>query len=103
MIQEEEEQRYYNTMKTVARKNMYEMEDTPEDLVLDKAGGNVNVDVDKCKDAMLNFWGQAVSNKEARSYEKCKKKGDVAGMRKVLQVPKGKVMPGFEELGNGSS
>jgi hypothetical protein len=88
-------------MKTVARKNMYEMEDTPKELVLDnKAGGNV--DGDKCKDAMMNFWGQAASNKEIRAYEKCKKKGDVAGMRKVLQVPKGKVMPGFEELGNGN-
>jgi ABC-type multidrug transport system ATPase subunit len=88
-------------MKAVARKKKYEKEDT-EDLVLDKAGGNVNVDGDKYKDATVNFWGQTVSKKEARAYEKCKKKGDVAGMRKVLQVPKGKVMPGFEELGNGA-
>jgi hypothetical protein len=90
-------------MKTVARTSMFEKKERTEDLVLDKAGGHGDVDADRCKDTMVNFWGQAVSNKEARAYEKCKKKSDVAGMRKVLQVPKGKVMPGFEELGNGSS
>ena len=96
-------------MKTAARanttevKSMYDEEDTG-DLVLDhKVGGNVNVDGDKSKDALVNFWGQAVSKKEVRAYEKCKKRGDIAGMRKVLEVPKGKVMPGFEELGNGNS
>jgi ABC-type multidrug transport system ATPase subunit len=39
-------------MKAVARKKKYEKEDT-EDLVLDKAGGNVNVDGDKYKDATV--------------------------------------------------
>jgi elongation factor 3 len=87
-------------MKAVARKKKYAKEET-EDLVLEKAGGNTNADGDKYKDATTNFWGATVSKKEARSYEKAKKKGDVAGMRKVLQVPKGKVMPGFEELGDG--
>ena len=88
-------------MKAVARKKKYDKEDT-EDQVLDKAGGNTNTDGDKYKDATVNFWGQTVSKKEARAYEKAKKKGDVAAMRKVLQVPKGKVMPGFEELGDGN-
>lgn len=87
-------------MKAVARKKKYAKElDTDE--VLDKAGGNMNVSGDKYKDATVNFWGQTVSKKEARQYEKAKKKGDVAGMRKVLQVPAGKVMPGYEELGDG--
>jgi hypothetical protein len=92
-------------MKTVARtnitevKNMRGKEDT-EDVILDNmVGGNVNVDGDKSK--LVNFWGQAVSKKEVRAYEKCKKRGDVVGMRKVLEVPKGKTMPGFEYLGNG--
>jgi len=87
-------------MKAVARKKKYEKEDTTDE-VLDKAGGNMNVGGDKYKDATVNFWGQTVSKKEARQYEKAKKKGDVAVMRKVLQIPPGKVMPGFEELGDG--
>ena len=87
-------------MKAFARKKKFDKEET-EDKVLDKAGGNTNADGDKYKDATVNFWGATVSKKEARAYEKCKKKGDVAGMRKVLQVPNGKVMPGFEELGDG--
>jgi len=87
-------------MKAVARKKKYEKElDTEE--VLEKAGGNVNAAGDKYKDATVNFWGQTVSKKEARQYEKAKKKGDVAAMRKVLQVPAGKIMPGYEELGDG--
>lgn len=87
-------------MKAVARKKKYEKEEST-DVVLDKAGGNMNVGGDKYKDATVNFWGQTVSKKEARQYEKAKKKGDVPGMRKVLQIPPGKIMPGFEELGDG--
>lgn len=87
-------------MKAVARKKKYEKE-LEVDEVLDKAGGNVNVDGDKYKDATVNFWGQTVSKKEGRQYEKAKKKRDVAAMRKILQIPPGKVMPGFEELGDG--
>ena len=34
---------------------------------------------------------------------KAKKKGDVKKMREQLQVPVGKVMPGFEELGDGKN
>ena len=73
-------------MKAFARKKKFEKEET-EDKVLDKAGGNTNADGDKYKDATINFWGATVSKKEARSYEKCKKKGDVPGMRKVLGIP----------------
>ena len=88
-------------MKAVARKKKYEKElDNSE--VLEKAGGNMNSNADKYKDATTNFWGQTVSKKEARQYDKAKKKGDVALMRKILQIPAGKVMPGYEELGNGS-
>lgn len=88
-------------MKAVARKKKIVKElDSAE--VLEKAGGNVNANADKYKDATTNFWGQTVSKKEARQYDKAKKKGDVAVMRKILQIPQGKVMPGYEELGNGS-
>ena len=88
-------------MKAVARKKKYEKE-AGSDEVLDKAGGNVNTAGDKAfKDATINFWGKTVSKKDARNYQKAKKNGDVEGMRKVLEIPKGKVMPGFEELGNG--
>eukprot|EP00934_Nitzschia_sp_Nitz4_P009110 Nitzschia sp. Nitz4//scaffold62_size106224//86487//90411//NITZ4_004369-RA/size106224-processed-gene-0.39-mRNA-1//1//CDS//3329555895//9100//frame0 len=87
-------------MKAVARKKKFEKElDTDE--VLDKAGGNANASV-SYKDATINFWGKNVSKKEARNYEKAKKKSDVATMRKILQIPPGKVMPGYEELGDGS-
>lgn len=89
-------------MKAVARKKKYEKEADGEEI-LDKAGGNVNSNGDKYKDATVNFWGQTVSKKEARQYEKSKKKGDVAAMRKILQVPNGKVMPGMEELGDGTA
>jgi hypothetical protein len=44
-----------------------------------------------------------VSKKEARQYDKAKKKGDVPLMRKILQIPAGKVMPGQEELGDGNT
>lgn len=98
-IQGESEER---EMKAVARKKKYEKE-LDNDAVLEQAGGNKNANADKYKDATLNFWGQTVSKKEARSYDKAKKKGDVALMRKILQIPQGKVMPGFEELGDGSS
>jgi len=87
-------------MKAVARKKKYEKEIEGEAL-LEKAGGNMNTDGDKYKDATVNFWGQTVSKKESRQFEKAKKKGDVKGMRKVLQIPVGKVMPGYEELGDG--
>jgi len=89
-------------MKAVAKKKKFEKDLEGEEL-LDKVGGNVNSNGDKYKDATTNFWGQTVSKKEARSYEKAKKKGDVAGMRKILQIPMGKVMPGYEELGDGKS
>ena len=44
-----------------------------------------------------------MAKKEIRNYDKAKKKGDVALMRKILQVPQGKIMPGFEELGDGTN
>lgn len=87
-------------MKAVAKKKVYEKE-VAEDVVLEKAGGNINADGDKYKDATTNFWGKAVSKKEARQFDKAKKKGDVALMRKILQIPVGKVMPGHEDLGDG--
>ena len=87
-------------MKAVARKKKFEKE-LKEDEVLDKAGGNVNSNGDKYKDATVNFWGKTVSKKEARQFEKAKNKGDVETMRKILQIPKGKIMPGYENLGNG--
>eukprot|EP00543_Licmophora_paradoxa_P003912 CAMPEP_0202445962 /NCGR_PEP_ID=MMETSP1360-20130828/4645_1 /ASSEMBLY_ACC=CAM_ASM_000848 /TAXON_ID=515479 /ORGANISM="Licmophora paradoxa, Strain CCMP2313" /LENGTH=739 /DNA_ID=CAMNT_0049062373 /DNA_START=50 /DNA_END=2269 /DNA_ORIENTATION=- len=89
-------------MKAVARKKKYEKELEGEEI-LDKAGGNMNANGDKYKDATTNFWGATVSKKEARAYEKAKKKGDVTRMREILQVPMGKVMPGYEELGNGKA
>ena len=51
-------------MKAVARKKKYEKE-LAGDEVLDKAGGNVNANGDKYKDATVNFWGQTVSKKES--------------------------------------
>jgi len=87
-------------MKAVARKKKYTKELDGEQK-LDKAGGNMNANGDKYKDATVNFWGATVSKKEARAYEKAKKKGNVEAMRKVLQIPVGKVMPGYEELGDG--
>ena len=87
-------------MKAVARKKKFDKE-LETDEVLEKAGGNVNASGDKYKDATINFWGATVSKKEFRQYEKAKKKGDVPTMRKILQVPAGKVMPGYEELGDG--
>ena len=89
-------------MKAVAKKKAYDKELDGEEI-LDKVGGNVNVNGDKYKDAATDFWGKTVSKKEARNYDKAKKKGDIPGMRKVLQIPMGKVMPGFEELGDGKS
>ena len=87
-------------MKAVARKKKYDKElDNSE--VMDNAGGNANANGDKYKDASTNFWGQTVSKKDARAYLKAKKKGDVPAMRTLLQIPIGKVMPGFDELGNG--
>ncbi len=89
-------------MKAVARKKEVKKEKSA-DQKKEGAGGNTNADGDKYKDATTNFWGQTVSKKEARQYDKAKKKGDVALMRKILQVPNGKVMPGYEELGDGTS
>jgi elongation factor 3 len=87
-------------MKAVARKKKFEKEEEG-DTVLEKAGGNMNADGDKYKDATSNFWGQTVSKKEARQYEKAKKKRDVPKMREILHVPNGKLMPGYPELGDG--
>lgn len=89
-------------MKAVAKKKVYEKEDEG-DVVLEKAGGNLNDDGDKYKDATTNFWGKTVSKKEARQFDKAKKKGDIDVMRKILQIPAGKIMPGHEELGDGKS
>jgi len=89
-------------MKAVARKKKYAKE-LDGNQKLEKAGGNMNSNGDKYKDATVNFWGATVSKKEARAYEKAKKKGNVDAMRKVLQIPVGKVMPGFEELGDGKT
>jgi elongation factor 3 len=89
-------------MKAVAKKKTVKKEDTG-DTKVEKAGGNTNADGDKYKDATTNFWGQTVSKKEARQYDKAKKKGDVTLMRKILQIPNGKVMPGQEELGDGKA
>eukprot|EP00558_Chaetoceros_sp_UNC1202_P010198 CAMPEP_0197245754 /NCGR_PEP_ID=MMETSP1429-20130617/10439_1 /TAXON_ID=49237 /ORGANISM="Chaetoceros sp., Strain UNC1202" /LENGTH=313 /DNA_ID=CAMNT_0042706303 /DNA_START=117 /DNA_END=1058 /DNA_ORIENTATION=+ len=88
------------SMKAVARKKKYEKEIEGDEL-LEKVGGNVNANGDKYKDAATNFWGKALSKKEARAYEKAKKKCDVKKMRELLQIPIGKVMPGFDELGDG--
>lgn len=87
-------------MKAVSRKKKFDKEEDDEEI-LDKAGGNVNANGDKYKDATVNFWGATVSKKEARLYEKAKKKGDVPAMRKILLIPANKVMPGYEELGDG--
>jgi elongation factor 3 len=89
-------------MKAVARKKKIVKEEEGDEL-LDKVGGNVNANGDKYKDAKVNFWGKSLSKKEGRNYEKAKKKGDVKRMREQLQVPVGKVMPGFEELGDGKT
>ena len=87
-------------MKAVAVKQEFEKEQNVEE-VLENAGGNANTNADKYKDCSQNFWGKALAKKEARNYEKAKKKGDIKGMRTILQIPMGKVMPGFEELGDG--
>ena len=89
-------------MKAVARKKEVKKEKS-EDQRKENAGGNTNADGDKYKDATTNFWGQTVSKKDARQYDKAKKKGDVALMRKILLIPNGKVMPGYEELGDGEA
>jgi len=89
-------------MKAVAKKKKFVKEETGDEK-LDTAGGNTNINGDKYKDATVNFWGATVSKKEVRNYDKAKKKGDVATMRKILQIPMGKVMPGYEELGDGKT
>jgi elongation factor 3 len=89
-------------MKAVARKKQFEKE-KETDEVLDAKGGNTNVNGDKYKDAVVNFWGQTVSKKDVRNYDKARKKGDVPRMREILQIPMGKIMPGFENLGDGKT
>ena len=89
-------------MKAVARKKKFEKEETGDEK-LEKAGGNTNADGDRYKDAAQNFWGETMPKKDARNFAKARKKGDVAAMRKVLQIPMGKVMPGFENLGDGKT
>lgn len=71
--------------------------------MIEKAGGNLNSSGDKYKEATINFWGKTVSKKEARNFDKAKKKGDVDAMRKILQIPFGKIMPGHEQLGDGKT
>lgn len=73
------------------------------DAVLEKAGGNANSAGDKYKDAAQDFWGKSLPKKSARNYAKAKKNGDIEAMRKWLEIPEGKVMPGFEELGDGKT
>jgi elongation factor 3 len=90
------------TMKAVARKKKFEKE-LKEDEILDKAGGNMNSNGDKYKNATINFWGQTMPKKEVRAFDKAKKKGDIKAMRKILQVPMGKIMPGHEQLGDGKT
>jgi len=89
-------------MKAVARKKKFEKEETGDEK-LEKAGGNTNADGDKYKDAAQNFWGQSLAKKEARNFSKAQKKGDVPAMRKILQIPDGKIMPGYENLGDGKA
>jgi len=88
-------------MKAVARKKKKQDVELEGEALLEKSGGNTNADGDKYKDAHTNFWGKAVSKKETRQFDKAKKKGDVENMRRILQIPAGKVMPGFENLGEG--
>jgi len=90
-------------MKAVARKKKKYEKEIEGDALKESKGGNMNTDGDKYKDATTNFWGQTVSKKEARQYDKAKKKRDVTLMRKILQIPMGKVMPGYEELGDGKT
>merc|ERR1712071_357762 len=90
-------------MKAVAKKKKKFEKELEGDALLEKSGGNTNADGDKYKDATTNFWGKAVSKKEIRQFDKAKKKGDVELMRKILQVPMGKVMPGHEMLGDGKA
>ena len=72
-------------MKAIARKKKFAKE-LDNDEVLEKAGGNKNANGDKYKDATTNFWGQTVSKKEARNYDKAKKKGDlIAGTEPCLR------------------
>ena len=89
------------TMRAVAVKQIVEKEQDAESI-LDNAGGNANVNGDKHKDSLQNFWGKALAKKEVRNFEKARKKKDIKAMRAVLQVPCGKVMPGYEHLGDGT-
>lgn len=89
-------------MKALAKKKAFKKEET-EDKKLESAGGNTNANGDKYLDATTNFWGATVSKKEARNYDKARKKGDVVLMRKILQIPMNKVMPGHEQLGDGKT
>ena len=89
-------------IKALAKKKKFKKEETG-DTKVEMAGGNTNSDGDKYNDATTNFLWQTVSKNEARQYDKTKKKGDVTLMRKILQIPNGKVMPGQEELGDGKA
>jgi len=87
-------------MKAVARKKVVEKEAT-QDAKMENAGGNMNADGDKLKDASVDFWGKTLSKKDFRAYVKAKKRKDIDGMRKILLIPMGKIMPGHEGLGDG--
>jgi len=89
-------------MKAVAKKKTFKKEEKTDET-LDKAGGNMNANGDKYRDATTNFWGATVSKKEGRNYEKARKKGDVKRMREILQIPMNKIMPGYEILGDGKT
>ena len=89
-------------MKAVAKKKTFKKEEKGDEK-LDVVGGNTNANGDKYKDATVNFWGQTVSKKEVRNFDKAKKKGDVMLMRTILKIPMNKVMPGMEELGDGKT
>jgi hypothetical protein len=83
-------------------KKVVEKELKNEDI-MENAGGNANNDGDKYKDASLNFWGRTLAKKDIRNFAKAQKKGDVELMRKILEIPVGKVMPGMELLGDGTA
>lgn len=89
-------------MKAVARKKVHEKEVTTDEK-LENAGGNMNADGDKLKDASVDFWGKTLSKKDFRNFEKAKKRRDIDAMRKILLIPIGKIMPGHEALGDGKN
>merc|ERR1712224_1118419 len=90
--------------KNVVKKNtkVKRCKNSLGDELPESSGGNVNSNRDKCQGAKTNFWGKMVSKKDLRTYDKAKKKGDVKTMRRILQIPVGKVMPGYEDLADGN-